>query len=59
MFHELTHASLDWWWGGSVNEEKWLNAVNTDKYYISEYAWELPGNEDLKLYYGGMHQGVK
>ena len=47
MFHELTHASLDWWWGGSVNEEKWLNAVNTDKYYISEYAWELPGNEDL------------
>ena len=47
MFHELTHASLDWWWGGSVNEEKWLNAVSTDKYYISEYAWELPGNEDL------------
>ena len=47
MFHELTHASLDWWWGGSVNEEKWKNAVNTDKYYISEYAWELPGNEDL------------
>ena len=47
MFHELTHASLDWWWGGSVNEKKWLNAVNTDKYYISEYAWELPGNEDL------------
>lgn len=47
MFHELTHASLDWWWGGSVNEEKWKNAVSTDKYYISEYAWELPGNEDL------------
>ncbi|MDC2993423.1 hypothetical protein OAZ25_01065 [Candidatus Pelagibacter sp.] len=47
MFHELTHASLDWWWGGSVNEEKWLNAVSTDKYYISEYAWKLPGNEDL------------
>ncbi len=47
MFHELTHASLDWWWGGSVNEKKWFNAVNTDKYYISEYAWELPGNEDL------------
>lgn len=47
MFHEATHASLDWWWGGSVNEEKWLNAVSTDKYYISEYAWELPGNEDL------------
>ena len=47
MFHELTHASLDWWWGGSVNEKKWLNAVSTDKYYISEYAWELPGNEDL------------
>ena len=47
MFHELTHASLDWWWGGSVNEEKWLNAVNTDKYYISEYARDLPGNEDL------------
>ena len=47
MFHELTHASLDWWWGGSVNEEKWLNAVSTDKYYISEYAFELPGNEDL------------
>ncbi len=47
MFHELTHASLDWWWGGSVNEENWKNAVSTDKYYISEYAWELPGNEDL------------
>ena len=47
MFHELTHASLDWWWGGSVNEEKWKNAVSIDKYYISEYAWELPGNEDL------------
>ena len=47
MFHELTHASLDWWWGGSVNEKKWLNAVSTDKHYISEYAWELPGNEDL------------
>ena len=47
MFHELTHASLDWWWGGSVNEKKWINAVSTDKYYISEYAWELPGNEDL------------
>ena len=30
MFHELTHASLDWWWGGSVNEEKWKNAVSTD-----------------------------
>lgn len=47
MFHELTHASLDWWWGGSVNEKKWLNAVSADKHYISEYAWELPGNEDL------------
>ena len=47
MFHELTHASLDWWWDGSVNEKKWLNAVSTDKYYISEYAWNLPGNEDL------------
>ena len=47
MFHELTHASLDWWWGGSVNEKKWLNAVSTDKHYISEYAWELPANEDL------------
>ena len=48
MFHELVHASLDWQWGKkSVEEDKWLNAISTDKYYVSNYAWENPKQEDL------------
>ena len=48
MFHELVHASLDWQWGKkSIEEDKWLNAITTDKYYISDYAWEYPEQEDL------------
>lgn len=47
MIHELTHASLDWWWGGSVDEESWKKVVTEDKMYISEYAWNSPGQEDL------------
>ena len=47
MIHELTHASLDWWWGGSVDEENWKRVIIEDKMYISEYAWDSPGQEDL------------
>ena len=48
MFHELVHASLDWQWGKkSIEEDKWLNAISTDKYYVSNYAWENPKQEDL------------
>ena len=48
MFHELVHASLDWHWGKkSIEEDKWLNAISADKYYVSNYAWENPKQEDL------------
>jgi len=47
MFHELTHASLDFRWSsGSLNEDEWKKAIGEDKYYISEYAWDLFYEED-------------
>ena len=48
MFHELTHASLDFRWsGGSLNEDEWEKVIREDKYYISEYAWDLFYEEDI------------
>ena len=48
MFHELVHVSLDWHWGTkSIEEDMWLNAISTDKYYVSDYAWQYPNREDL------------
>ena len=47
MFHELTHASLDFRWsGGLIDEDEWKKAIEEDKYYISEYAWDLFYEED-------------
>ena len=48
MFHELAHASLDFRWsGGSLNEDEWEKVIREDKYYISEYAWDLFYEEDI------------
>ena len=48
MFHELTHASLDFKWGtGVIDEDEWKTVIGEDKYYISEYAWDLFYEEDL------------
>ena len=47
MFHELSHASLDFRWsGGLIDEDEWKKAIGEDKYYISEYAWDLFYEED-------------
>ncbi len=48
MFHELTHASLDFKWStGVIDEDEWKTVIGEDKYYISEYAWDLFYEEDL------------
>ncbi|MDA9749068.1 hypothetical protein N9U75_02840 [Pelagibacteraceae bacterium] len=48
MFHELSHASLDFKWStGVIDEDEWKKAIGEDKYYISEYAWDLFYEEDI------------
>tara|TARA_B100000989_G_C19485870_1_gene447425 strand:+ start:360 stop:1193 length:834 start_codon:yes stop_codon:yes gene_type:complete len=47
MFHELAHVSLDFQFGGSVNENAWRNSILQDKYYITSYAYEYFFQEDI------------
>ena len=47
MFHELAHVSLDFQFNGSLNENKWRNAILQDKYYITRYAYDYFFQEDI------------
>ena len=47
MMHESGHTSLDWAWGGSVKSIKWKKAAKADNKFISKYAKQYPGREDV------------
>ena len=47
MFHELAHVSLDFQFGGSINENEWRNSILQDKYYITRYAYDYFFQEDI------------
>ena len=47
MIHESGHVSLDWTWGGSVISFKWKKAAKADNKFISKYAKQYPGREDV------------
>lgn len=45
--HEAAHVSLDWVFGGLIQEARWLKAAADDNYYISSYAENFPLREDI------------
>ena len=47
LIHEGGHTSLDWDWGGIINQVEWQKAKRKDKEYISEYAKKFPRREDV------------
>lgn len=47
MMHEGGHTSLDWAWGGSINSSKWKKAAKADNKFITKYAKQYPGREDV------------
>lgn len=50
--HEGAHASLDYNFGGVVDEAAWLAAVASDDQFISDYASDYPDSEDIAESYG-------
>jgi len=47
MMHESGHTSLDWAFGGSIKSTKWKKAAKADNIFISKYAQQFPGREDV------------
>ena len=47
MMHESGHTSLDRSWGGSVSPSEWRKAAKADVKFISKYAKQQPGREDV------------
>lgn len=59
--HEAAHATLDYTFGGVVDEAAWAEAVQSDGQFISQYASDNPDWEDIAESYGAylvwaMHQ---
>lgn len=50
--HEGGHTSLDYFWGGVVDETLWEEAVASDGQFISKYAADYPDREDIAESYG-------
>lgn len=50
--HEGAHTSLDYDQGGVVDQTLWAKAVAADGRFISRYAEEFPGREDIAESYG-------
>lgn len=50
--HEGAHASLDYTFGGVVEEAAWLAAAQSDVQFISDYASDYPDSEDIAESYG-------
>ncbi|WP_157593857.1 GEVED domain-containing protein [Rubripirellula obstinata] len=44
VFHESVHAALD---ANNLNTSAWLSAQQGDNAFITEYAREIPGKEDM------------
>jgi hypothetical protein len=47
FLHEAAHTSLDYAFGGSVDEAAWSRAVAQDGKFISQYAADFPDREDI------------
>ncbi len=47
LLHECAHTSLDWDWGGTVEQAKWAEQVARDPGFISTYAIDNPMREDV------------
>ena len=47
FIHEGAHASLDWDWGGVIDQAEWKKVAKKDKEYISKYAKKYPKREDV------------
>jgi len=50
--HEAAHTSMDYFWGGVVDEKMWNEAVASDGQFISQYAADYPDSEDFAESYG-------
>ena len=45
FIHEGAHTSLDWDWGGVIDENQWRKAKRQDKKHISKYAKKFDGED--------------
>ena len=45
FIHEGAHTSLDWDWGGVIDEKQWRKAKRQDKKHISKYAKKFDGED--------------
>ncbi len=50
--HEAAHTSMDYFWGGVVDETAWNEAAASDGQFISRYAADYPDSEDVAESYG-------
>ena len=50
--HEAAHTSMDYFWGGVVDERTWNEAAASDGQFISQYAADYPDSEDVAESYG-------
>jgi hypothetical protein len=47
FLHEAAHTSLDYAFGGSVDQALWSEAAEKDGQFISQYAADYPEREDI------------